>query len=159
MKKSIVIYFSASGITAEVAKRLANTIQADIFEIKPEIPYTPNDLNWTDKNSRSSVEMRDRACRPVIAGSIPNFKKYEVVFLGFPIWWYREPSIIDTFMETTSLEGKTIIPFATSGGSGLGETAHNLQALAPQTHVKEGARFEENASESELKTWATKYIL
>lgn len=159
MKKSIVIYFSASGITAEVAQRLAAAIRADIFEIKPETPYTPNDLNWTDKNSRSSVEMRERTCRPVIAGSIPNLKKYEAVFVGFPIWWYREPSIIDTFMETAPLEGKTVIPFATSGGSGLGETALNLQALAPKAHIKEGARFEANTSESELKMWATKYIL
>ena len=158
MKKSIVVYFSASGITAEIAKRLAKATQADIFEIKPQEPYTTEDLNWTDKNSRSSVEMRDRANRPPLAENIPDLKKYEVVFVGFPVWWYREPSIIDTFMETASLDGKTVVPFATSGGSGLGETAHNLQALAPKAHVKTGQRFEANTSAGELETWAEKYI-
>lgn len=158
MKKSIVVYFSASGITAKIANRLAKAIQADTFEIKPQIPYTTEDLNWTDKNSRSSVEMRDRSFRPVLAEAVPNLKKYDVVFVGFPIWWYREPSIIDTFIEAGQLDGKILVPFATSGGSGLGETVQNLQTLAPQALVKNGRRFETNTSAEELETWAKEYI-
>ncbi len=115
MAKALVAYFSASGVTAALAKRLAESIEADLFEIKPETPYTNADLNWMNKSSRSSVEMADRASRPAIASKVGDMASYDVVFIGFPVWWYREPSIIDTFVESYDFSGKTIVPFATSG--------------------------------------------
>ena len=157
MKKSLVAYFSASGITAAVAKRLAQTTQADLFEIKPQVPYTDADLDWTNKKSRSSVEMQDRACRPPLADAVPNLSAYDVIFVGFPVWWYREPSIIDTFMESADFTGKTVVPFCTSGGSGLGDSAKNMQALAPDARVLDGKRFSPSASAEELKNWAERF--
>ena len=154
MSKTLVAYFSASGITAKVAKKMAETIGADLFEIKPETPYTGADLNWQNKNSRSSVEMNDRSSRPAIAVKAVNMPQYDVVFVGFPVWWYREPSIIDTFMESYDFAGKTVIPFATSGGSGLGDSAANMQKLAKGAKVVNGKRFSGNASAEELKAWA-----
>ena len=158
MSKALVAYFSASGVTSKVAKNLASAIGADIFEIKPVQKYSKADLNWMDKRSRSSVEMNDRSSRPAIAERVNQMSDYDVVFIGFPIWWYREPSIIDTFMETYDFSGKTIVPFATSGGSGLGDSAENMQTLAKGAKVEEGKRIGRNASASELKNWAEKYL-
>ena len=157
MKKVLVAYFSASGVTAGVAKRLAEAAGAELFEIKPETPYTKADLNWMDKKSRSTVEMNDRSCRPVMAEKM-DISPYEVIFVGFPVWWYREPSIIDTFMESADFSGKTVIPFCTSGGSGLGDSAKNLQELAGNAKVVDGKRFGSRASANELKNWASKWI-
>ena len=154
MSKTLVAYFSASGTTAKVAKKMAEAIGADLFEIKPEIPYSGADLNWQNKNSRSSVEMNDRSSRPAIAVKAADMPQYDVVFVGFPVWWYREPSIIDTFMESYDFAGKTVIPFATSGGSGLGDSAANMQKLAKGAKVVNGKRFSGSASAEELKAWA-----
>lgn len=154
MSKKLVAYFSASGTTAKVAKKMAEAIGADLFEIKPEKPYTGADLNWQNKNSRSSVEMNDRSSRPAIAVKAADMPQYDVVFVGFPVWWYREPSIIDTFMESYDFAGKTVIPFATSGGSGLGDSAANMQKLAKGAKVVNGKRFSGSASAEELKAWA-----
>lgn len=154
MSKTLVAYFSASGTTAKVAKKMAEAIGADLYEIKPETPYTGADLNWQNKNSRSSVEMNDRSSRPAIAVKVADMPQYDVVFVGFPVWWYREPSIIDTFMESYDFAGKTVIPFATSGGSGLGDSAANMQKLAKGAKVVGGKRFSGSASAEELKAWA-----
>ena len=158
MKKTLVTYFSASGVTKGLADRLARAIHADLFAIEPVVPYTNADLNWRDKDSRSSVEMRDRSSRHEIHTRADHMGQYEVVFVGFPIWWYREPSIIDTFMEAYDFSGKTVIPFATSGGSGLGDSAQNLAALAPHAHIKDGQLFSSSASEEELSAWAAKWL-
>lgn len=158
MGKVLVAYFSASGVTAGVAKKLADGIGADLFEIVPETLYTKADLNWMDKKSRSSVEMNDRASRPAIASTVEDMAGYDVVFVGFPVWWYREPSIIDTFMEAYDFSGKTVIPFATSGGSGLGDSADNLQALAPGAKVVDGKRFSASVSADKLKRWASEWL-
>lgn len=154
--KALVAYFSATGTTKGVAERLASAIGADTIEIKPATPYTAADLNWRDKQSRSSVEMADRASRPAIAGDTADLSGYDIVFVGFPIWWYREPSVIDTFIETNAaaLAGKTIVPFATSGGSGMGDSTANMQALAPDAKVAEGRRFRASVSADDLKKWA-----
>ena len=156
MKKILVAYFSASGVTERVAKKMADATGTDLFEIKPDQPYTRADLNWMDKNSRSTVEMKDRNCRPAIAEK-PDVSDYNVILVGFPVWWYREPSIIDTFMESTDFTGKTVVPFCTSGGSGLGDSAKNMQALAPGAKVLEGKRFSASASSDELKKWAEQF--
>lgn len=158
MGKTLVAYFSASGVTEGISKRLADAIGADLFEIKPEQPYSKADLNWQDKQSRSSIEMDDRNSRPVIAEKLENMGQYNTVFVGFPIWWYREPSIIDTFMESYSFEGITIVPFATSGSSGMGDSSKNLQELAKGAKVVEGKRFGNSASADELKSWAQEWI-
>ncbi len=159
MAKALVAYFSASGVTAALAKRLAESIEADLFEIKPETPYTHADLNWMNRSSRSSVEMADRASRPAIAGAVTNLADYATVYVGYPIWWYREPSIIDTFVESNAeaLAGKTIVPFATSGGSGMGDSTKNLQSLAPKAKVVEGRRFRGSTSADDLKNWAKQF--
>ena len=157
-KKVLVAYFSASGITAKVANKLSKVTGADLFEIKPANPYTTADLDWTNKKSRSSVEMDDRNSRPQIANKVSNMNKYDVVFVGFPIWWYREPSIIDTFMESYDFSGKQIIPFATSGGSGMGDSGSIMQKLAPKANVDSGKRFSSGVSEKNLKDWASKWL-
>ena len=158
MKKTVVAYFSAGGVTAKVAEKLAKGIGADLFEIVPETRYTDADFNWMDKKSRSTVEMNDRNSRPAISSNVENMAAYEVVFVGFPVWWYREPSIIDTFMEAYDFGGKTVIPFATSGGSGLGDSAKNMQALAPGAEVQEGRKFSASASADELTGWASTWL-
>jgi flavodoxin len=158
MKKALVAYFSASGVTAKVAEKLAMGIGADLFEIVPETLYSKADLDWMDKKSRSTVEMNDRASRPAISSKVADMATYEVVFVGFPVWWYREPSIIDTFMEAYDFGGKTVIPFATSGGSGLGDSAKNMQELAPGAEVKEGRKFSASVSAEELKGWASTWL-
>ena len=158
MSKALVAYFSAGGVTKEVAGRLAKGIGADLFGIEPAVPYTRADLDWQDKHSRSTLEMNDRACRPAVASKVQDMAQYDVVFVGFPVWWYREPSVIDTFMEQYDFAGKTVIPFATSGGSGLGDTARNLQALAKGADVAEGRRFASGATEKELAAWASRWL-
>ena len=154
MSKTLVAYFSASGVTAKVAEKLSKAIGADLYEIAPAEPYTKADLNWMDKKSRSTVEMNDRSSRPAIATKVDNMDQYGTVFVGFPIWWYREPSIIDTFMESYDFAGKTVVPFATSGGSGLGDSYKNLQALAPGAKVIDGEKFPVSVSEEKLRAWA-----
>ena len=157
-KKVLVAYFSASGVTAGVADKLSKAIGADLFEIKPAEPYTNADLDWTNKKSRSSVEMADKNSRPAIANKVADMSKYDVIFVGFPIWWYREPSIIDTFMESYDFSGKQVVPFATSGGSGMGNSGSIMQKLAPKAKVDSGKRFSSGVSESDLKTWAEKFF-
>ena len=154
MSKTLVAYFSASGTTAKVAKDLAATLEADLFEIKPQEPYTSADLNWQDKKSRSSVEMNDEACRPAIAEEVADMAAYDMVFVGFPVWWYVEPRIIDTFLEAYDFAGKTMVPFATSGGSGLGRAPQRMQALVPGATVLEGGLLNGRPSQAELKMWA-----
>ena len=158
MAKALVAYFSASGVTKKLAERLAGAIGADAFEIVPEQTYTEADLNWMNKNSRSSVEMNDKSCRPAIASKVDDMSQYDVVFVGFPVWWYREPSIIDTFAEAYDFSGKTIVPFATSGSSGIGESGKNIGELAKDAHVFAGSRFAANADADELKAWAEEYL-
>ncbi|MBR2257985.1 MAG: NAD(P)H-dependent oxidoreductase [Blautia sp.] len=158
MSKALVAYFSAGGVTAKLAKRLADGIGADLFEIQPETPYTDADLNWQNSKSRSSVEMNDRGCRPAISSGIDNMAQYDVVFVGFPVWWYREPSIIDTFMEAYDFSGKTVVPFATSGMSGIGDSGKNMQELAKGAVVAAGKRFKSSASSEELKGWADEWL-
>ena len=158
MSKVLVAYFSASGVTGKVAARLAAAAEADLFEIKPVTPYTKADLNWMDKQSRSTVEMKDRLCRPGISEEVENMSQYTHVFLGFPIWWYREPSIIDTFIESYNFTGITVIPFCTSGGSGLGDAGKNLQELAEEANVVEGKRLTVSDKEDKLREWVKEIL-
>ena len=127
----LVAYFSATGETARLAGTLARAAQADLYEIRPEHPYTAADLNWHDNQSRSSVEIKDPACRPGIAGELPDLTRYDTVFVGFPIWWYQAPRIIETFLASCDFSGKRVVPFATSGGSGIGGAEKNLRAQYP----------------------------
>ena len=138
MSKKLVAYFSASGTTKRAAEHLAKAEGADLFEIKPAVPYTSADLNWMDKKSRSSVEMSDPSSRPEIAGKLANMAEYDMVFIGFPIWWYVAPRIIDTFVESYDFSGKILVPFATSGGSGMGKTVDELKKLCPNADWKAG---------------------
>lgn len=149
--KKLVAYFSASGVTRAAARRVADAAGADIFEIKPAEPYTHADLDWTNRNSRSSVEMNDKSARPAIAGKLPDMTDYDTVFIGFPIWWYVAPRIIETFLESCNLAGKTVIPFATSGGSGMGRTIEELKPHALKANWKEG-RLLNRCSESEVRS-------
>ncbi|MCR4689101.1 MAG: NAD(P)H-dependent oxidoreductase [Saccharofermentans sp.] len=158
MSKVLVTYFSASGVTKALAARLAEACNADLFEIEPQDPYTKADLNWMDKKSRSSVEMNDRSCRPAIASKVEDMSSYDVIFVGFPVWWYREPSIIDTFAEEYDFTGKLIVPFATSGSSGIGPSGSNIALIAKGAEVEEGRRFKANASVEELRDWASDWI-
>ena len=154
MSKTLVVYFSASGTTARVARNLASAIGADLFEIVPETAYTSADLNWQNKQSRSSIEMSDRSSRPAVGSHVPNMDDYDTIFVGFPIWWYREPSIIDTFLEMYDFSDKKLVPFATSGGSGIGKCASSFSKLAPNATVVEGKRLTSSASKAELASWA-----
>ena len=158
MSSKLVAYFSASGVTAKLAERLADAIGADVFAIEPAVPYTKADLDWMDKKSRSTIEMNDPSCRPAIASEVDNMAQYDVVFVGFPVWWYREPSIIDTFMESYDFTGKTVVPFATSGMSPIGDAGANMQALAPGAKVAAGKRFPNGVSASELEKWASAWV-
>lgn len=154
MTKALVAYFSASGTTAKVAKDLAEATGADLYEIKPEAPYTRADLNWQDKGSRTTKEMNDEACRPAIAGAVEQMESYDTVFVGFPVWWYVEPRIIDTFLESYDFSGKTVVPFATSGGSGLGKAPQRMQTLASGARVVSGGVLNGRPSEAKLASWA-----
>ena len=158
MKKALVAYFSASGVTEKLAQRLAEAIGADLHEIQPETPYTDADLNWMNKKSRSSVEMNDKSFRPPVANHVENMAQYDTVFVAFPIWWYVAPTIINTFLEAYDWQGKTIVPLATSGGSGMGKTNEELKASCPGGNLQEGKRFPAQASGKDLKTWAQKYL-
>ena len=158
MGKALVAFFSATGVTADLAARLAREIGGDLFEITPADPYTDADLDWNEQDSRSSVEMRDRSSRPPVAGRVADMESYDLVFVGFPIWWYREPSIIDTFVEQYDFTGKSVVPFATSGGSGMGDSGRNIQELAPGAKVQEGKRFPAGADGAELASWAGRWL-
>ena len=153
MSKSLVAYFSASGTTKRAAKKLATAIGSDLYEIKPSVPYTSQDLDWQDKHSRSSVEMNDPARRPAIAQSLDNMAQYDTILVGFPIWWYVEPRIIDTFLESYDFSGKSIILFATSGGSGFGKSVEELSPSCPNATIREGRMLNGNPSEQELRQW------
>ena len=154
MAKTLVAYFSASGTTAKVAKELAAAMGADLFEIAPEVPYTRANLDWRDKTSRSTIEMTDEASRPAIAGRVADMAAYDAVFVGFPVWWYVEPRIIDTFLEGYDFAGKTIVPFATSGGSGLGRAPQRMQALVPGAKVVAGGLLNGWQTKAKLAAWA-----
>ena len=153
--KTLVACFSAGGSTARLANTLAAAANAELYEIKPAVPYERRDLNWMDKKARSTVEMQDKSCRPALADTAAPVAEADVIFLGFPIWWYREPSIIDSFLDAYDFSGKTIVPFFTSGGSQLGEGQERIAALAKGAKVPAGRRFSARASERELKDWIT----
>ena len=156
MSKKLVAYFSASGMTKKAAERLAKAAGADLFEIKPAIPYTGAGLNWMDKKSRSSVEMNDSDSRPEIAETLPNMADYDTVFIGFPIWWYVAPHIIHSFVESYDFTGKTLVPFATSGGSGMGKTVDELRKLCPNANWKAG-KLVNGVSDQALADWADQF--
>lgn len=157
MSKKLVAYFSASGTTANVAKDLAKAACADIYEIKPAVPYSRADLNWQDKQSRSSVEMSDKSSRPELADTGANIADYETIFIGFPIWWYIAPTIINSFLEAYDFSGKKIVLFATSGGSGFGKAVASLQPSAPNAAIVEGAVLNGRPNEAKLRAFAEKY--
>lgn len=159
-KKSLVAYFSASGVTARAAKTLAEAAGADLYEIKPKMPYTKADLNWMDKNARSSIEMKDPSSRPELADENADIASYDVIFLGFPIWWYVAPTIINTFLEAYDFSGKTIILFATSGGSGLGKTVEKLNpSVSDTTVIKEGKLLNGHVTKENLENWLKTFNL
>lgn len=148
--KTLVAYFSATGTTARAARRLAEAVGADLYEIRPAVPYTRADLNWSDSKSRSTLEAHDAACRPAIAGEPVDLSGYATVFVGFPIWWYTAPRIIQSFLESHDFAGKRVVPFATSGGSGLGRTAEALRASCPSAEVLPGRLLNGGSSDGEL---------
>ncbi len=152
MSKILVAYFSASGVTAKVAKKLADVASADLFEIQPKVPYTNADLNWRDQQSRSSLEMKDPSSRPEIQNRVTNMDAYDVVFVGFPIWWYVAPTIVQTFLESYDFHGKTVIPFATSGGSGMGKTVDILKTSC-NGKVLPGKMLNGSVSKDVLQSW------
>ena len=154
MSKKLVAFFSASGVTAAVAHKLAKAAEADLYEIKPAIPYTEADLDWTDKTSRSTLEMQDASSRPALADKNVNIADYDVIFVGFPIWWYVAPTIINTFLESDDFSGKTIVLFATSGSSGFGKTAEALRgSVSDTTVIKEGKMMNGDPSVDSLREW------
>ena len=153
MSKKLVAYFSASGVTKAAAERLAKAAKADLFEIKPAVPYTQADLDWTNKKSRSSVEMNNPNSRPEIAEKVSNMGDYDTVLIGFPIWWYVAPTIINTFVESYDFTRKTLVPFATSGGSGMGRTVDELRKLCPNANWKAG-KMVNGVSDKTLADWA-----
>ena len=151
--KILVAYFSASGQTAKLAKTLAGVTGGDLFEIAPETAYTAADLDWMDKKSRSTIEMKDPKSRPAIAGKVADMAQYDTVFVGFPIWWYEAPRIIETFLESCDLSGKTFVPFGTSGGSSMGKTAQILAPSCPGAKVLSGKVLRASSSEADVKAW------
>lgn len=153
MAKKLIAYFSASGVTAAVAKTLADALGADLFEIAPAVPYTKADLNWNDRSSRSSVEMADPSSRPAVAARCEKLDDYDTVFVGFPIWWYVAPTIVNTFLEQYDWSGKTIVPFATSGGSGMGKTDAILKAVCPAARWLPGKRMSSRESADAVRKW------
>ena len=154
MTKTLVAYFSATGTTAQAATLLAKAAGADLYEIRPAVPYTKADLNWMDDKSRSSLEMHDPSSRPAIAGRAENMDAYDRIFLGFPIWWYVAPALINSFLESYDFSGKTIILFATSGGSGFGKTVEGLKnSVSPTARIIKGRLLNGRLSESELRAW------
>ncbi|QTQ15703.1 flavodoxin [Treponema parvum] len=157
MAKKLVAFFSASGITTQAARTLAEVAGADLYEIKPAVPYTKADLDWMDKKSRSTVEMKDKNSRPAIADTDAHIADYDVIFIGFPIWWYIAPTIINTFLERYDFTGKKIVLFATSGGSGFGKAVANLQPSAPNATIIEGKLLNEPLNKTELAEWAARF--
>ena len=158
-KKVLVAYFSATGTTKQVAQNLATAINADIYEIKPKVPYTSADLDWTNKKSRSTIEMNDHNSRPEMVNDNFSTDNYDTIFLGFPIWWYIAPTIVNTFLEAHDFTNKKIILFATSGGSGFGKTIENLKkSVSSSTEIKEGKLFNNNPTTEELKKWAEEIL-
>ncbi len=157
MSKTLVAFFSASGVTRRVAENLATAAGADIYEIRPAVPYTSADLNWMDKKSRSTVEMKDKSSRPELADTDADIASYDKIFVGFPIWWYTAPTIINTFLESYDFSEKTIVLFATSGGSGLGKTAKDLEGSCPGAVIKEGKLLNGNPSQDALRNWAEQF--
>ena len=153
MSKTLVAYFSASGVTAKAAKTLSEAAGTDLYEIKPAVPYTRADLNWMDKKSRSSVEMNDRSARPALTDRDADISAYDTILLGFPVWWYTAPRIINSFLESYDFSGKKIVLFATSGGSGLGNTAKDLAASCPGAVILEGKVLNWHFSRDALKKW------
>ncbi len=153
MGKTLVAYFSASGNTARLAGTLAAAADAELYEIRPAVPYERRDLNWMNRKSRTTLEMQDKSFRPELADTDAPVADADVIFLGFPIWWYREPGIIDSFLEAYDFSGKTVAPFFTSGGSDLGEGQERIEKLAKGAKVMRGRRFSARASERELKSW------
>ena len=154
MKKALVAYFSASGETARLARTIAGVTGGALFEIAPETAYTAADLDWMDKKSRSTLEMNDETSRPAIAGRVEDMAQYDTVFVGFPIWWYQAPRIIETFLESYDFAGKTVVPFATSGGSGMGKTNSVLKPSCGGAKLVEGKVFRKSASKADLAAWA-----
>lgn len=154
MSKKLVAYFSASGATEQVAKTLAEAVKAGLYQIKPAVIYTSADLNWNDKKSRSSREMNDPASRPELADKNADVESYDVIFIGFPIWWYVAPHLINTFLESYDFSGKTVVLFATSGGSGFGKTIENLKgSMSATTIIKEGGLLNTRMSKDEMVEW------
>ena len=151
--KTLVAYFSCSSVTKKVGQSIAEILLGDLYEIKPEVPYSSADLNWNDPNSRSSLEMKNKTSRPAIIKDIENMEQYDVIFIGFPIWWYLAPTIINTFLEKYDFSGKKIILFATSGGSGFGNTVKELQPSAPDAIITEG-KVLNGMSKQEIINWA-----
>lgn len=156
MSKKLVAYFSVSGVTKRYAEKLANVTGADLFEIKPSVPYTSADLNWQNSNSRSSVEMKNPDSRPEIAEKLSDMDSYDTVFVDFPIWWYVAPTIIDTFLESYDFSEKTVIPFATSGGSEMGKTADVLRKVCPDADIHDG-KVLNGMSDKEIAQWVNKF--
>lgn len=157
MAKKLVAFFSASGVTARAAKALSEAIGADLHEIKPETPYTSEDLNWQNKQSRSSVEMKDAKSRPALAEKRANIADYDVIFMGFPIWWYTAPHIVNSFLESADFSGKKIVLFATSGGSALGKSKSDLQKSAPSAEFIEGKLLNGKLNAADLASWASEF--
>lgn len=160
MSKKLVAFFSASGITKRAAEAFASAIGADLYEIKPAVPYTKDDLNWMDAKSRSSVEMKTPglASRPALADSDANIAAYDVIFVGFPIWWYTAPTIIHSFLEAYDFSGKIVVPFATSGGSPMGNVSSTLQKVVPGASVRQGRMMNGRVPAQELKEWADSFV-
>lgn len=159
MSKTLVAFFSASGTTARVAKTVAEAAGADLYEIRPEVPYTKADLNWMDKTSRSSVEMNDKSSRPALADQDANIAAYDTILLGFPIWWYVAPTIMNSFLESYDFSGKKIVLFATSGGSGFGKAAEGLRAsVSAGTEIVEGKILNGTLSPAELQAWVSSVV-
>lgn len=155
MSRKLVAYFSASGVTAKVAETLADAIGANIYEIKPEVPYSKADLEWTDKTSRSTIEMNDKAFRPAIADKDAHIEDYDIIFVGFPIWWYVAPTIINTFLESYNFSGKKIVLFATSGGSGFGKTVEELHpSVSTTAELIEGGLLNGKQTYQSVSDWA-----
>lgn len=151
--KILIAYFSATNNTEGIANHLNDILEADLYEIVPEQPYTSDDLNYNDSSSRSSLEMNDPNARPTISGGVDDMEQYNVIFLGYPIWWGQAPKIISTFLESYNLSGKTIVPFCTSGSSGIGSSATNLHSLASSATWLDGQRFSGSASRSTVESW------
>lgn len=158
MSKILVAYFSASGVTKRAAERIAAAAGADMFEIRPKVPYTQVDLNWNNRQSRSSVEMSDPACRPEITDRLENMQAYDTVFLGFPVWWYVAPRIISTFLESYDFSGKRIVPFATSGGSGMGRTVEELRPLCATSAVWDKGKVVNGLTDAACREWVAKVL-